>query len=98
MMVGFTDWISTKGPSAFTVLRTSAGAKAITKQIQTFLWPVCIVWLIRCHGRFGNIHSCQTFDEKPGTVFGHCKTQFEIGIALCLDLRQLRVKKERRIS
>src|SRR5947207_12688657 len=98
MMVGFTDWISIRGPSAFAVLKTSAGAKAITKQTQKLLWPVCMLWLIRCHGRFWNIHSCQTFDEKPGAVFGHRKTEFEIGVALCLDLRQLGVKKERRIG
>src|SRR5215469_2651241 len=53
---------------------------------------------MRCHSRFGKIQTCQTTDEKPGTVLGHCKTQFEIGIALCLDLRQLRVKKKRRIG
>src|SRR5437773_2992935 len=98
MIVGFTDWISTRGPSAFAVLKTSVDAKAISKQIQALLSRVCMVWLIRCHSRFGNIHSCQTLDEKPGAVFGHCKTQFEIGVALCLDLRRLRVKKERRIS
>src|SRR5215469_158069 len=97
MTVGFTDWISTRGPSASAVFKTNVDAKAITKQIQALLSPVCMVWLIRCHGRFRNIHACQTFDEKPGTVFGHCKTQFEIGITF-LDFRQLRVKKKRRIG
>src|SRR5215831_626480 len=97
-MVGFTDWISTRGPSAFALIETSVGAKATSKQSQTLLWRVSIVCLIRCLGRFGNICSCETLEKKAGAVFGYSKTQLEIGVALCLDFRQLRVKQQLRLG
>src|SRR4029453_18765752 len=50
-----------------------------------------------CHGDFGGICSAQAFEEKTCTVFRHRETQFEIGAALCLDFRRLRVKQQRRI-
>src|SRR5215510_15270572 len=95
-IVGFTDWISTRGPSAFALIETSVGGNTLSKQTQMLTARICIVWLIRCHA-FGNVRSGQAFDQEPGTTFGDRETQFQIGVALCLDLRQLRVKQQLRV-